>query len=382
MLSRRQERKQSGNKKRETYKCPIYESQHDIAECSTILEQAVENRSKTIYKKRLCYGCLEGISKEDNAKSCSNRRQCKVCNGRHPTILYGIKIEKNKSKKGGDEVAATLATTKSQNEVKCASVNTGSNVISMCTVRVKIKGSSGNKVIRTYALLDSRSQGTFILDQLRDHLCIPGRETSVTIKTINGKFKSPSKAIDGLQVSGVNDDKSLWVPLPTTFTRDERPVDNDDITKPGQLKQWKDLEPVVNQLNFEENMSVGLLIGANSTKTPEPIQVLPGRNGGPYALWTRLGWSVVGPVSGTKNSSVSCNKIDVRQANTNQVRKHFFQSQKEVKENDVTEMLQKMYNHEFTDSKHKLSRENDGMSQEDLKFMQVLDNSTRFIDVH
>ena len=41
-----------------------------------------------------------------------------------------------------------------------------------------------------------------------------------------------------------------------------------------------------------------------------------------------------------------------------------------------------MYNHEFTDSKHKLSRENDGMSQEDLKFMQVLDNSTRLIDVH
>ena len=72
----------------------------------------------------------------------------------------------------------------------------------------------------------------------------------------------------------------------------------------------------------------------------------------------------------------------MRQANTNQVRKHFFQSQKEVKENDVTEMLQKMYNHEFTDSKHKLSRENDGMSQEDLKFMQVLDNSTRLIDVH
>ena len=63
--------------------------------------------------KRLCYGCLEGISKEHNAKSCSNRRQCKVCNGKHPTILHRIKIEKNKSKKGIDEVAATLATTKS-----------------------------------------------------------------------------------------------------------------------------------------------------------------------------------------------------------------------------------------------------------------------------
>ena len=45
------------------------EGQHDIEECTTILEQDVEDRSKTIYKKRLCYGCLEGISKEYNAKS-------------------------------------------------------------------------------------------------------------------------------------------------------------------------------------------------------------------------------------------------------------------------------------------------------------------------
>ena len=132
-------------------------------------------------------------------------------------------------------MAATLATTKSQDEVKCASINTGSNVMSMCTVPVKIKGSSGEKVIHTYALLDSCSQGTFILDQLREHLCIPGRETSVSIKTINVEFKSPSKAIDGLQVSGINDDKDLWVPLPTTLARKELPVDNDDITKTGQL---------------------------------------------------------------------------------------------------------------------------------------------------
>ena len=129
----------SGIEKRETSKCPISEGQHDIEECTTILEKPVEDRSKTIYKKRLCYGCLQGISKEHNAKSCPNRRQYKVCNGQHPAILHGIKIEKNKLKKGTDEVAATLATGKSQDEVKCASINTGSNVISMCTVPVKIK---------------------------------------------------------------------------------------------------------------------------------------------------------------------------------------------------------------------------------------------------
>ena len=72
----------------------------------------------------------------------------------------------------------------------------------------------------------------------------------------------------------------------------------------------------------------------------------------------------------------------MREAATNQVGKHFFQPKKEVKENDVTEILQKMYNHEFTESQHKLNRENDGLSQEDPKFMHVLDNGTRRIDGH
>ena len=137
-----------------------------------------------------------------------------VCNVRHPTILHGIKIEKKRSKRGTDEVASTLSTAKSQDEVKWSSINTGPNVISMCTVPLKIKESSGNKVIYTFALLDSCSQLTSILNQWRDHICIPGRETSVLIKTINGEFKIPSKATDGLQVSCINDDKNLWERLP------------------------------------------------------------------------------------------------------------------------------------------------------------------------
>ena len=87
-------------------------------------------------------------------------------------------------------------------------------------------------------------------------------------------------------------------------------------------------------------------------------------------------------MSGTKSSSISCNKIALTQADTNQVGKHFFQLKKEVKENDVTEMLQKIYNYEFTESQHKLSRENHRIPQEDLKFMEVLDNGTRLIDGH
>ena len=66
-------------------------------------------------------------------------------------------------------------------------------------------------------------------------------------------------------------------------------------------------------------------------KALEPTQVLEGRNGGPYAFRTRLGQCVVGSVSGTNNNSVSCNKTAVRQADTNQIGKHFFSIKKRRK---------------------------------------------------
>ena len=79
-----------------TYKCPIFEKNHGTEECVTFLAQSIEDRSKILYKRKLCDGCLSDISKEHNAKSCSKRRSCKVCNGRHPTVLNGVKLKKKK----------------------------------------------------------------------------------------------------------------------------------------------------------------------------------------------------------------------------------------------------------------------------------------------
>ena len=46
------------------------------------------------------------------------------------------------------------------------------------------------------------------------------------------------------------------------------------------------------------------------------------------------------------------------------------------------DLLQKIYSHEFTESQHQVNRNNNGMSQEDLKFIHILDNGTGLIDGH
>ena len=128
------ERGDSG--KRDKAKCTVCDDHHDIAECQVFLSETMLDRSRTLHKKKLCYGCFGNISKEHNAKSCVNRRKCKVCSGRHPTVLHSLKLQKCK-KKGNNEDTKTKEN--KPEEIKFATTNTGSDVISMCIVPVQIK---------------------------------------------------------------------------------------------------------------------------------------------------------------------------------------------------------------------------------------------------
>ena len=118
----------------------------------------MEERSKFLLKNKLCYGYLKTVTKEHNAMTCSSGRSCKVCNGKHVTTLHGylrkktaINIDKDLADDG-----------KNQGGVKCASVNTCTVAISMCVVPLKGQYNNSGKVLETYALLTSCSQGIYL----------------------------------------------------------------------------------------------------------------------------------------------------------------------------------------------------------------------------
>ena len=137
---------------------------------------------------------------------------------------------------------------------------------------------------------------------------------------------SNSTPLESLEVASINEGNKEWLSLPKTFTRPDLPIDNNDITKPSQVRQRKHLRNAINQPNFSDDFSAGLLIGANYTRTVKPIEILQSRNGGTYAFKSRLGWCVVGPVNRTKMNKVSCNHIAVNQAGTKEVSRLFFSS--------------------------------------------------------
>ena len=100
-------------------------------------------------------------------------------NKSHPTSLHGYKQN--------HKVSENETIEDEKQDFHCATVNTSSEVIRMCVVPVVVKHKNSNKVIKTYAMLDSCSQGTFVKESLLGYLRLQKRKTSITIKTINGE---------------------------------------------------------------------------------------------------------------------------------------------------------------------------------------------------
>ena len=71
--------KEKGDRGREwdKEKSLVCDLHHDIEECQVFLGQTMEDRTKTLGRRKLCYGYLVAISKEHNTKSCANRIMCK-----------------------------------------------------------------------------------------------------------------------------------------------------------------------------------------------------------------------------------------------------------------------------------------------------------------
>ena len=55
----------------------------------------------------------------------------------------------------------------------------------MCVLAVMVRHKLSNRVVKTYAMLDTCCQATFAKENLLSDLGIQGKKTSITVKTMN-----------------------------------------------------------------------------------------------------------------------------------------------------------------------------------------------------
>ena len=67
-------------------KCKSCDGNHNLHHCQFYHEIAVDDRNIFLKKNRLCYSCYTENSPKHTARSCINRRICKVCQGKSDMI--------------------------------------------------------------------------------------------------------------------------------------------------------------------------------------------------------------------------------------------------------------------------------------------------------
>ena len=108
---------------------------------------------------------------------------------KHPTGLHGYVPQwkvSGAADNSKDSNSDTVKINFAEMDVKSASANMVSKIISMCVVPIKITHAETKREVSTFAMLDNCSQGCFIKNNIRERLGASGRKTETIIKTLTG----------------------------------------------------------------------------------------------------------------------------------------------------------------------------------------------------
>ena len=127
-------------------------------------------------------------------------------------------------------------------------------------------------------------------------LGLEGTEVSPKLNTMYGKESIPVQKVEGLVVQRL--DKQTVVELPKVYSRESIPARRNQIPTPEIASKWQHLTKIKDEIpSIQHDVEVSLLIGCNCPKALKPQEVILGNDNDPYAVKTKLGWGIIGPVS-------------------------------------------------------------------------------------
>jgi len=118
-------------------------------------------------------------------------------------------------------------------EAICNAAGTGESFTAVPVVPVRLK--SAESEVLTYAMLDTCSTVSFILDDIAAILKVKGVNTQLMVKTVNGTKLHDSKVLNGLVATDLNGDHPIQ--LPKIFTKEDLSTPN-NVATPELAHRW------------------------------------------------------------------------------------------------------------------------------------------------
>lgn len=279
--------------------CTLCNKSHELDDCRAFLAKPLEERKIFAREKQLCFACLQG---GHISRRCKHRMKCKICSKFHPSSLHGDKKTSlnqsersdNKLQKSEDETAVKATLSGHAGAVSLNSMDRCRKCSMIVPVYVSHCDSPERERL-VYALLDTQSDTTFILEDTQKALGVSGTDVKLSLSTMYAANKVvTSVKVKGLMVRGINDGPRIS--LPNAYTRSIMPANQDHIPTSDMARMWPHLEVIANQIEPLRDCEIGLLIGYNCPRALAPREVIASIEDGPYGLKTDLGWSIVGIV--------------------------------------------------------------------------------------
>ncbi|XP_067265626.1 uncharacterized protein [Chanodichthys erythropterus] len=226
-------------------------------------------------------------------KDCKRRHTCNICSRRHPTCLHDDRkqrpVEATTNSSTSTENHASL---EMHNVVSHASTQHASATSSIVPVLVSSIQEPHREVL-TYAILDTQSDSTFVLEDVLDKLNVDAQPVKLKLSTMTAiDTIISSKNVRGLQVQGLHSKNHIQ--LQQAYSRDFIPVDKSYVPTKETALLWPHLRHLADKLPPLLDCDVGLLIGYDCPAALTPLEVIIGDKNQPFAQRSKLGWSIIG----------------------------------------------------------------------------------------
>eukprot|EP00057_Strongylocentrotus_purpuratus_P017851 XP_011672325.1 PREDICTED: uncharacterized protein LOC105442158 [Strongylocentrotus purpuratus] len=284
--------------------CLCSETGHKSEDCDKFLAKPLSERRKFVQENHVCFGCLQ---KGHFSKACKQRLKCSTCGKSHPTALHEenptIREDNAHKSEGASKDMATSCQVRSGKQASTSMI---------VPVWVAAEQAPSSEIL-TYALLDTQSDSSFILDEVAQALKAKQQPIRLKLSTMTSSSNIDCSVTSSILVRGMMSPSQLKIGK--CYTRDFIPTDREHIPSRSTAEKWTHLQDVAREMPALQRCEVGLLIGYNCPRALTPRQVVTGSDVEPFAIRTDLGWSIVGfaEEENAMDFSSQCGRVSTRE---------------------------------------------------------------------
>ena len=323
--------------KKTGYDCPLKDGKLPLWKCEKFLKMTCQARYEKAIELKLCFCYLAGkhVVKDCTYKACG----VNGCSRRHHRLLRRESNERPKESGVEDPQKKAEA-----NSAFCSLKSSG--ILPVIPVIIQI----GKKQESTLALCDSGASLSFIGKRLADKLNVHGEEIDLSVAGLHGTNDVKCERFTvGIRGKAMTDTHRM-----TVYTH----PNIDAGTKIYNYQELKLAYPHLSVLS-EESLKlkdVKMILGQNCYPIHRPEEYKSCANGEPWAVKTKLGWTLCGPLPQKKAVQMTASCVTASE------------------DDALAEQIKLWWDIESYASRCDVS----GRSKEDEKALQMLEQTTKF----